>query len=408
MAGCAPVQCSLTVCSTEGGQVTVPGESTFTYNKGTVVKLVAEPENGYHFVSWSGDVGSIADVNAATTTITVDGDYSILANFALDVWEVRTWHDLDAIRNNLSGRYVLMNHLNSAVPGYAELASITANQEMGWQPIGNELHPFTGSFDGHGYQISDLFISRPAEVYVGLFGQVGRDAVIKDVNVMNITVVGHDYVGGLAGHSEGTVSNSYAAGNVTGREHVGGLVGHNGGMVNNSHSSGNVTGEERVGGLVGWNQAPLSNSYAVCSVTGNSSVGGLVGDNWHYEATISNSYATGSVMGARAVGGLVGLNYYGSVTHSYSTGGVAASSQVGGLVGYNKGTVSNSFWDTQTSGQTASDGGTGKTTTEMQYITTFSGAGWNIIAVSSLDERNTTYIWNIVNGVTYPFLSWQP
>jgi hypothetical protein len=49
----------------------------------------------------------------------------------------------------------------------------------------------------------------------------------------------------------------------------------------------------------------------------------------------------------------------------------------------------------------------GKTTAQMQEFTTFSGAGWNIIAVA-LNETNPTYIWNIVNNVTYPFLSWQP
>jgi hypothetical protein len=76
-------------------------------------------------------------------------------------------------------------------------------------------------------------------------------------------------------------------------------------------------------------------------------------------------------------------------------------------VGRNYGSVSNSFWDTETSGQATSDGGTGKTTAEMQDITTFSGTGWNITAVA-LNETNPAYIWNIVNNVTYPFLSSQP
>jgi hypothetical protein len=80
---------------------------------------------------------------------------------------------------------------------------------------------------------------------------------------------------------------------------------------------------------------------------------------------------------------------------------------VGGLVGLNEDiTMSDSFWDTQTSGQATSDGGTGKNTTEMKSIATFSGIGWNIITVA-LNQTNPTYIWNIVNNVTYPFLSWQ-
>jgi len=413
MVGCAPVQYDLTISSTEGGEVTTPGEDTFTYNEGTVVNLVAEPEDGYHFVNWTGDVSAIASVNAAITTITMGGDYSILANFGLEIWEIRDWYDLDAIRNNLGDRYILMNDLDSTTAGYMELASETANQGRGWEPIGTADDQFTGSLNGRGYEIKDLFIDRPDEIPVGLFGEVGQEGVTKDIGVVNITVIGDDYVGGLVGHSDGTVSNSYSTGSVTGEEYVGSLVGHNGGIVNNSYSSGSVTGDSRIGGLVGWNQATLSNSYSSCSVTGNWSVGGLVGDNWYYESTVGNSYSTGSVTGGSRVGGLVGVNYYGSVTHSYSTGSVTGSSQVGGLVGYNKGTVSNSFWDTETSGQATSDGGTGKTTAEMMDVATFTDTEtqgldepWDITAVA-LGQTNPAHTWNIVDGETYPFLSWE-
>jgi len=42
---------------------------------------VAVPDEGYRFGEWTGDVGTIADVNTAITTITMNGDYSITANF---------------------------------------------------------------------------------------------------------------------------------------------------------------------------------------------------------------------------------------------------------------------------------------------------------------------------------------
>jgi len=71
-------------------------------------------------------------------------------------------------------------------------------------------------------------------------------------------------------------------------------------------------------------------------------------------------------------------------------------------------TVTASFWDIQTSGQNTSAAGTGKTTAEMKNITTFSGSGWNIIAVASQGIPNIAYVWNIVGNQTYPFLSWQP
>ena len=318
--------------------------------------------------------------------------------------EIRDWYDLDDIRNNLGGHHILMNDLDSTTAGYEELASETANQGKGWQPIETWGHPFKGSFDGQGYEIRDLFINRPDESGVGLFGYVGVGGVIKNVSVVNATVTGGRYVGGLVGENKGTVSNSYSSSNVNGPFGIGGLVGDNWGSVSNSYATGSVTGAEfKVGGLVGFNFGSVSNSYATGSVTGEDGVGGLVGRN---RDTVSNSYSSGSVTGDNCVGGLVGCNYD-TVSDSYSSGNVTGNSSVGGLVGCNyEGTVSNSFWDTETSGQATSDGGTGKTTAEMQDIATFSGAAWDIIAVA-LGATNPAYTWNIVDGETYPFLSWQ-
>jgi hypothetical protein len=637
------VSCTLTISSTAGGSVTIPGEGTFTYDEGTVVDLVAEPEEGYRFVNWIddwiGQMGAIADVNDATTTIIMNNDYTITANFALQilVWD---WYDLDAIRDDMYGIYILMNDLDSTTAGYNELASPTANGGAGWQPIGTFDNQFTGIFDGQGYEVCDLFINRPDEYLVGLFGYVDVGGVVQNVRVVNANVTGEECVGGLVGFNFiGSVSNSYSSGNVTGNEDVGGLVGVNeGGTVNNSYSSGNVTGEERVGGLVGcsigtmnncysigtvtgewgvgglvglshgtvsnsfynydevlingesiitigalfngdfdqWlandkfldvnerlsqeggyyvindvadfkqlltfgqdnslkfslkndldlgdepnfhipylagefdgngykisnlildsdlvsplglfgylapggkvtqvgvenlnvtgtlsvgglvggNRGTVSNSYSIGSVTGNVDVGGLVGYNvddvvssystgsvtgeecvggvvgmndgpvsncyssgnvtgdvwvggllgFSERVTISNCYAMGNVTGDSGVGGLVGGNDC-TVRNSYSTGSVTGNEYVGGLVGRNWDTVSDSFWDIETSGQATSDGGTGKTTAQMKSITTFTGAGWNVIAVANAGTRNPAYTWNIVNGVTYPFLSWQP
>ncbi len=347
--------------------------------------------------------------------------------------EIRDWYDLDDIRNNLGGHHILMNNLDSTTAGYEELASETANQGKGWQPIETWGPPFKfkGSFDGQGYEIRDLFINRPDERGVGLFGYVGVGGVIKNVGVVNFTVSGSSRVGGLVGDNAGTVSNSYSSSNVNGPFGIGGLVGENWGAVSNSYSTGSVTGkwlvgglvginsgtvsnsystgsvtvtEFKVGGLVGFNFGTVSNSYSTGSVTGGDGVGGLVG--WNRD-TVSNSYSSGNVTGDNCVGGLVGCNYD-TVSDSYSSGNVTGNSSVGGLVGCNYDTVSNSFWDTETSGQATSDGGTGKTTAEMQNIATFSGAGWNIIAVANHGTRNPSYIWNIVDDETYPFLSWQP
>ena len=80
------IEYALTISSTSGGSVTTPNEGVFTYNAGVMVRLVAEPEAGYHFVNWTGDVDTIFDVSAATTTITMHGDHKITANFAPINW----------------------------------------------------------------------------------------------------------------------------------------------------------------------------------------------------------------------------------------------------------------------------------------------------------------------------------
>lgn len=407
--------------------------------------------------------------------------------------EIRTWYDLDDIRDNLGGNYTLMNNLDSTIAGYEELASPTANGGKGWQPIGNYTGGnFTGSFDGQGYEIKDLFINRPAEIAVGLFGVVNEGGIIKNISMMNETVISGESVGGLVGNNWGIVSDSHATGSVSGNSAIGGLVGSNSlGTVTDSYSISNVTGNSSVGGLVGSNSfgtvtdsystssvsgesfagglvgiqgfwstvsnsystgtvsgesfagglvgcqsylSTVSNSYSTGMVSGDADVGGLLGSNsfgtvtnsystgsvtgyWRVGglvgsneevSTVSNSYSTGGVTGNHSVGGLVGANYGGNVSDSYSTGSVTGNFSIGGLVGVNNGTVSYSFWDTETSGQNSSAGGTGKNTTEMQNIATFSGATWNITTVGGIGERNITYIWNIVDTVTYPFLSWQP
>jgi len=137
-------------------------------------------------------------------------------------------------------------------------------------------------------------------------------------------------MGGLVGINWGTIEDSYAAIKVTGSNRVGGLVGNNKSIIMRSYSNSPVyadTGQDLIGGLVGQNEGgTISNSYATGNVASwNSSVGGLVGGNG---GTVTNSYATGSVSGAANLGGLIGTNG-GAVTNSFwntQTSGQATSS----------------------------------------------------------------------------------
>jgi uncharacterized repeat protein (TIGR02543 family) len=457
-----------------------------SYAAGREVSITAAAATGYWFAGWTAPAGTFANADTPETIFIMPAqDVTVTANFepaefdggtgtAEDPYQIADWHQLDYVRNYLDACFILVGNLDRISPGYQGLASPTAHQGAGWQPIGTEHDWFVGSFDGQGYEILDLFIDRPGEDLVGLFGYVEEEGVIANVGVVNATVTGNSGVGSLVADSVGNVANCYATGTVIGGQLVGGLLGANGGdvvschfagsvtatgttepwgstvgglvgfnsggdgTVNNSYSEGSVTGYGKgvggvvgvngggtvaesystssvtgyslgSGGLVGINAASnVTDSYATGHVTGTSYVGGLVGGNG-YQGVVSNSYATGSVTGNDNVGGLVGYNGggTGTVNNSYSRGSVTGNELVGGLVGDNSGTVSDSFWDTETSGQAASAGGTGKTSAQMRSITTFSGATWDIIAVTSAGTRNPAYIWNIVDGVTYPFLSWE-
>jgi hypothetical protein len=331
MAGCAPAQeYTLSISSTPGGNVTHPGIGTFTYPAGAVVLLEVEPEEGYSFTHWSGNVSTIEDVNSPTTTVTMNGHYFITANFAYGRF-IRTWYDLDDIRDDLAGYYILMNDLDSSTPGYTELASDVANQGKGWQPIGYRHwdgeqwieEMFQGILDGQGYEIRGLFINRPEEDEMGLFGSVDEGGIIKNIGMANASVNGGTSIGGLVGYSRGTVSNCHVTGVVTGRQFIGGLVGYNeAGSVGGSYVTAGVTGLFQVGGLAGVNDGTVSNSYATGSITGELelgelggvSVGGLVGDNF---GTLSDSYFTGSVTGEVSVGGLVGNIFDGVVRNCH-------------------------------------------------------------------------------------------
>jgi hypothetical protein len=247
----------------------------------------------------------------------------------------------------------------------------------------------------------------------GLVGYNDEGSTISNSYSTGNVTGGDNYVGGLVGYNDegSTISNSYSTGNVTGESYstgnvtgesyyVGGLVGINHGTVSNSNSTGNVQGIGIVGGLVGENDegSTISNSYSTGNVTGESyDVGGLVGRD--FKGNISNSYSTGNVTGGdNNVGGLVGRTF-GNISNSYSTGNVTGGGKyVGGLAGYHFfGTVSNSYWDTEATGQSSSDGGNGLTTSEMQG----SSASSNM---SGFDDFTDT--WSTVEG-DYPELKWQ-
>ncbi len=279
--------------------------------------------------------------------------------------------------------------------GTANLGDTYWNGGSGWEPIGTSASRFNTVFDGRGYTISNLFISRGATDYVGLFGAAGAWIRARNVGLEDAAVTGQDNVGILLGETNGEVEFTYTTGSVVGRVRVGGLVGNSGrtGSIETSYSTASVTG------------------------TGNYS-GGLIGQS---NGAVKASYATGAVGGVRA-GGLVGRNYYyGAITASYARGAVTGSSVARGLVASNPilfglpgqpddtGTVTDSYWDVTTSG-IADDNdaatGVGRTTNDLATPEQSDGyagiyANWNLNLDSTAGGDDP---WDFGTASQYPAL----
>ena len=241
--------------------------------------------------------------------------------------EIYYIEELNNIRYNLTGicttdtcnGYELMRNLDFSRPSSYRSGTVDSSYITGegWDPIGNEKDNFNTTFEGHGYTIDNLYIDRPSTKYLGLFGYIERDTRIRNIGVTNVYISGAKRVGALVGGNfEGTITNSYATGDVSGTDVVGGLVGFNWGTITKSYATGEVSGSDVIGGLVGCNRATITKSYATGYVISyHHVIGGLVGSN--YEGSITQAYATGNVSGWEAVGALVGLNVGGTITHGF-------------------------------------------------------------------------------------------
>jgi len=260
--------------------------------------------------------------------------------------------------------------------------------------------PFSGIFDGNGKIISNFSCTFTDRDGIGLFGYVRGH--IKDLGLSKPNVSGQGInIGSLVGYlDEGTISGCYAKGaGVTGGSAVGGLVGLNDGKLANCYSSGQIWGDAYVGGLVGLvGPGFVTNCYSTANVSGNRNIGGLTGKTDNETSTITDCYATGPVSGDNYVGGLIGQIERGQIAKCYSAGRVSGYQDVGGLIGLVRlqAPVWNCFWDIETSGQLTSADGTGKTTAEMQTLSTFTSAGWDFFST-----------WTICEGTNYPVLLWQ-
>lgn len=339
----------------------------------------------------------------------------------LDPYIISDVNDLQAMENDLTAYYELANDIDAS-------ATVGWNAGAGFAPVGDSVNSFTGQLDGKGHTIDGLTINRPTTDGIGLIGYRGNNVVLANIKMTNCSIIGQGDVGCLAGDGvsgAGEITNCSSTGTVTGTSVVGGLIGFGGvttmeycwstctvvgtgtstgGLaadvsncdVRYCSAAGNVTntgiGVTQIGGLIGsFSHGSLLKSFATGDVSAANCdrVGGLVGNvNMAAEAFfIQDCYARGAVIGNDRVAGLIGYIYRGNVDNCYSTGLVTGATNDGGLIGYRRVPIltpddcTDCFWDTDTSGQAVSDGGTGKTTAQMKTASTFTDAGWDFTTI---------------------------
>ncbi|MEK7817641.1 MAG: hypothetical protein AAB281_05235 [Actinomycetota bacterium] len=162
-----------------------------------------------------------------TGNVTLNGG-SVLTAYML----VNDVTQLQAINTNRAGNYALGRNIDAAVTS-------TWNGGLGFQPVGNSATNFTGSMNGGGHSISDLFINRPTQDYVGLFGAASFNANgLTQIGMIGGSITGQQYIGSLAGSviASGPISDVYAAGTA-----VTGIVFAAGGLIGYSNSGVTIT-----------------------------------------------------------------------------------------------------------------------------------------------------------------------
>jgi trimeric autotransporter adhesin len=338
---------------TSNGGISVNGGGTLAVN----------PGNGGTF---NIAAGRSVNMVGAQSALSISGN-----NYAL----IRTYDALQALdtANALAGNYALANGIDAT-------ASSSANNNLGFNPIGNETtaaistaNSFSGRFQGLGHTITGLTVARPAANTVGLFATT-NGARIDNLTLSGGSFGGSQYTGSVVGYASGAtqianVRSGAAVGSVDDSSsgvYAGGLVGHLGSTaqasIRSSSSTGAVSADTnsslaRAGGLVGemaaGSLAGVSASGAVTATARTGSgdsqhmVGGLVGLFNSAGGSIAQAQASGNVTGGRETGGLVGVvapsSGTVSISDSQASGTVTGTGHAGGLIGRatGNGTISN-------------------------------------------------------------------
>ena len=194
---------------------------------------------------------------------------------------------LDGVKQNTSANAILTANITAnenlldSLQYDAEGNVSNGSDFISWTPIADcmgDIIGYSGTFDGNNKTVSGLYFNGNSP-RIGLFGSSEADSNIKNVGVVDSYFKGNEFVGGVCGRNEGTITNCYNTGNLTAIDPtaaIGGICGinDNGGTIANCYNTGTVTATgstASVGGVCGSSLAPISNCYNIGTVTATSS-----------------------------------------------------------------------------------------------------------------------------------------
>ncbi|MBN2790392.1 MAG: hypothetical protein JXR69_09410 [Candidatus Delongbacteria bacterium] len=360
---------NLTNFDIHGGTFT-GGLAGYSFNNSSITNCTAE-----------GDAGGVSEIGGIAGYI----ELSIISNCTFTGSTSASYQSVGGLVGTSETSQIINCSSNSNVVSSGDYAGGLIGFNIDTSSV--SLSDFTGTVSG--------------VYYVGGLIGYSSNTTINECNA-NSNIDGSRRSSVLIGGSQNdSISNCYSSGIINGDE-CGGIVGEAiGSTVTNCKTDVTINGKGwgLSGGLIGRCDASVvSNCFSSGSVYDDWVVGGLIGSA-HNQSTISNSYSNAEVScSIWSVGGFIGESYDSDINNCYSIGAVNGPDYYGGFCGYlENSTFTSCYWDKQTSGQTTSDGGTGKTTVEMKQQATYSG--WDFV---------TTPIWKNVETLLYPYLAWQP
>jgi hypothetical protein len=318
--------------------------------------------------------------DTAVTSHSLNGDINFYA--VANVTEITDQTGFDNIRNNLSGKYILLNDIDLDETGAG------FDTTAGWSPIGSGSNIFfSGILNGNNHKIVNLWINLPSNTNVGLFGYA-TNATIRNLGVEtadNKEVKGKTYTGSIVGYCSGSsIANSYAKGKVRGNQRIGGITAiiSAGSAITDSYAAVDIVSTYAgsyayAGGIAGQvTKSAITNSYSAGTVSATGYAGGFVG--YSSGGNITNSYATGDVKdvigSSVGVGGFVGGTSVSNITNNYAVGSVYGKTSVGGIAGEVRGTIvqNNAAINPSVSGETGVSRVVGAISDSGIYISTIS------------------------------------